>query len=171
MLNDYEKWFLRAYISILLIFVGIIPAFIYFWTLDNSSESILNESIDEITKFGGMFVGILIIFLLLQWQYKSSKASVLAVTGTIYDDKGNILEGAEIFIDGNSRSTKSNRNGHFSLEINPNLPELYLNISYDGYSEAKTVSKHEMKKPIYIKLKKKHQWFSSLPMILSFTSI
>ncbi|MEI6708228.1 MAG: carboxypeptidase-like regulatory domain-containing protein [Methylococcales bacterium] len=158
LIKGYEAIYNSAYISILFVFVSIIPAFILFWAFDSSGEIIFKESAYiQTAKFGGAFAGFLITFLILMWQHKKigEQPAVLAITGTVYDDKGNVLENAEIFIEGDTRSTKSNRNGFFTLEINPNLTEWLLIVSYDGSSEHISVSKNQLNKPVRIKLKKK----------------
>ena len=159
LIKGYEAIYNSAYISILFVFVSIVPAAILFSLASTSTaEIILKESqYIQTAKFGGSFAGFLATFLILMWQHKkiSEQPAVLAITGTVYDDKGNVLEGAEIFIEGDTRSTKSNRNGFFTLEINPNLTEWLLIVSYDGSSEHISVSKNQLNKPVRIKLKKK----------------
>jgi len=159
LIKGYEDRFGSAYISILFVFVSIIPAAILFGLASTSTaEIILKESkYIQAAKFGGSPALFLATFLILMWQHKkiSEQPAVLAITGTVYDDKGNVSEDAEIFIEGDDRSTKSNRSGYFTLKINPELTEWRLIVRYDGSSEHISVSKNQLNKPVRIELKKK----------------
>ena len=140
--------------------MSIVPAAILFSLASTSTaEIILKESqYIQTAKFGGSFAGFLATFVILMWQHKKISEhpqEALAITGTVYDDKGNVSEDAEIFIEGDDRSTKSNRSGYFTLKINPELTEWRLIVRYDGSSEHISVSKNQLNKPVRIELKKK----------------
>ena len=128
-----------------------------FW-LGSTAELTFKEfEYIQTAKFGGAFAGFLVTLLILMQQHKNitQPSAVLALTGTIYDEKSGVLKGAKIFIEGDNRSTISDDNGYFALKIDPNLTEWRLIASYDGQNEHKTVSKNELNKPVSIQLKKK----------------
>jgi hypothetical protein len=73
LIKGYESWFGNAYISILFVFVSIIPAAILFSLASSSTaEIILKESqYIQSAKFGGAFAGFLITFIILMLQHKN----------------------------------------------------------------------------------------------------
>ena len=158
LVKGYEDRFGSAYISILFVFVSIIPAIILFWLVDSTGEIILKESqYIQTAKFGGAFAGFLITFFMLMWQHKnvSKTPNLLVLKGTVLDSENNIIQGVTIRLEGDTRSTITDFNGYFSLELNTTLKEWCLIVQYDGQSELKPISKNEINQPIRIVLKKK----------------
>ena len=65
-------------------------------------------------------------------EFKSRQDSTRIVTGSVHDEEGNALPGAQIIIRGTIFGTVSDYEGKFSLEIPINA--LTLEVTYIGYN-------------------------------------
>jgi hypothetical protein len=159
LIKGYEDRFGSAYISILFVFVSIIPAAILFSLASTSTaEIILKESqYIQTAKFGGSFAGFLATFFILMWQHKnmSQPSTPSIIKRTILDNEGKLLKGAKVVIAGENRSATTDENGFFTLEVDAKLTKWNLIVNHDGLNEQITINKNEINDSAPIKLKKK----------------
>jgi Family of unknown function (DUF5686)/CarboxypepD_reg-like domain len=84
-----------------------------------------------------------LVYFLLLFQF----AKAVRVSGTVTDDKGNILPYASVFIKGSSQGTTSNNRGRYFLDLTPGSYSIIC--QYVGYArQEKTITAD--KEPIII---------------------
>jgi len=69
------------------------------------------------------------------------------ITGTVYDQKGNILENATVYTKGGTYTTQVDQRGKYILRVSPGEYELMASfVGYTAYVEKITVRENEKKK-------------------------
>lgn len=91
------------------------------------------------------------IYLLLLFLLLSSGMSSQVLSGTVVDDRNVPLYGANVFIDGSTIATSTDKEGHFSLNLNSRL-NIYLVVSFVGF-QTQYISKYEAGTKLRIVLK------------------
>jgi hypothetical protein len=159
LIKGYEDRFGSAYISILFVFVSIVPAAILFSLASSSmAEIIFKESqYIQAAKFGGAPALFIATFAILMWQHKNmtQPSAGLFIKRTLLDSEGNLLKGAKVVIAGENRSAETDSNGYFSLQVDSALTEWHLIVNFNGQNEQITVKKNEINIAAPIQLKKK----------------
>lgn len=155
--QDYKDRFGIAIIYGFFVLLSLLSAIVLFGILQSTGfvELYFPNYVKE-AKFGGaasIFV-ITLIFLIKQFSQTLHKTIDFTIKGNIYNFQGDVLENVNIFIEGDNRSTKSDSNGYFTIDVVSHLTEWQLIAKYENATVRESISKEKIRKPISIKFPK-----------------
>jgi hypothetical protein len=76
---------------------------------------------------------VLTFFILL---FGTMQLTAQTISGHVYDEKRQPLEGASVYLDGTTISTSTDSKGYFALEADPNIPATMV-VNFMGYKPVK----------------------------------
>ncbi len=96
-------------------------------SVDSALTALLKES-----KYSYQIEGELILIGIKRSQTESAQQNMISIKGAVVDEKGNPIPGATILILGTARGTASDKDGRFTLNVQP---DDVLKITFIGYED------------------------------------